>query len=82
MEFSKMITAGLERNVDEAYALHYNMLEGMDLIFREGNPAGIKTIFEILRLSNATVRLPLIEASSDLKDNLRHFMKAFVKVYA
>ncbi|WP_394748550.1 4-hydroxy-tetrahydrodipicolinate synthase [Spongiimicrobium salis] len=82
LEFSKMIQAGLERNVDEAYALHYSLLEGMDLIFQEGNPAGIKTIFEILGLSNATVRLPLMEASTDLKSRLRHFMKAFVEAYA
>lgn len=81
-EFAKMIRAGLDRNVDEAYGLHYSMLEAMHLIFQEGNPAGIKTIFEILQLSNAQVRLPLIEASHDLKERIRKFMEVFIKVPA
>lgn len=77
VEFSKMIAFGLEGNSTEAYALHYAMQEGMDLIFQEGNPAGIKSIFEILSISGAAVRLPLVEASTDLKGKLKTFMNSF-----
>ncbi|MGJ8735892.1 4-hydroxy-tetrahydrodipicolinate synthase [Zobellia laminariae] len=80
-EFSRMIRSGLDRNVDEAYRQHYELQEGMGLIFQEGNPAGIKSIFEILGLSCATVRLPLIEASDSLKKNIADFVKPF-KVFA
>lgn len=80
MEFSQMIRHGLNRDVDEAYRLHYLLQEGMGLIFQEGNPAGIKAIFEILGLSNAVVRLPLIEASTELKASIADFIKSFVKV--
>ena len=68
IEFSRMIKLGLENNHVEAYKLHNIMAEGVDLIFEEGNPAGIKSIFETLELSNAIVRLPLVEATPSLKE--------------
>ncbi|SHI94535.1 4-hydroxy-tetrahydrodipicolinate synthase [Pseudozobellia thermophila] len=79
-EFSQMIRAGLNQQVEEAYKYHYAMQEGMQLIFEEGNPAGIKAIFEILGLARATVRLPLVEASAALKGKIEAFVKPFVKV--
>lgn len=81
-EFSQMIRAGLNREVDEAYRLHYAMQDGMELIFKEGNPAGIKAIFETLGLSSADVRLPLVEASSTLKRDIAAFVQTFLKVTA
>ncbi len=81
-EFSTMIRLGLEGNEDESMRLHSALLMGMDLIFEEGNPAGIKSIFEILGLSNASVRLPLIEASAALKDNIKNFVGQFAKTEA
>ena len=78
-EFSQMISAGLKGNKQTAQDLHNKMEEGMNLIFEEGNPAGIKTIFEILNLSNAVVRLPLVEATNNLKEKLGVFMKQFAK---
>ncbi|MGB7395308.1 MAG: 4-hydroxy-tetrahydrodipicolinate synthase [Pricia sp.] len=81
-EFSRMIRAGLQRDVDEANRLHYALQEGMGLIFKEGNPAGIKAIFETLGLSNAVVRLPLVEATPELKKEIADFAKPFLKVTA
>ncbi|HET8735370.1 MAG TPA: 4-hydroxy-tetrahydrodipicolinate synthase [Pricia sp.] len=79
-EFSRMIRAALHRETDEAYRLHYAMQEGMGLIFKEGNPAGIKAIFETLGLSNAMVRLPLVEATPGLKADIAAFVKPFLKL--
>lgn len=81
-EFSTMIQLGLEGKKDEALQLHFAMQEGMELIFTEGNPAGIKSIFEILGLCKALVRLPLIEASNSLKTKLDNFVKQFAKTEA
>ncbi|AYN67884.1 4-hydroxy-tetrahydrodipicolinate synthase [Euzebyella marina] len=82
VEFSQMIRAGLNGDVEEAYRYHYAMQEGMELIFQEGNPAGIKAIFEALQLSKAAVRLPLVEATKPLKEKIRSFVKPFMKVTA
>jgi len=78
-EFSKMIAVGLEDRAAAAHQLYNAMHEGIDLIFREGNPAGIKAIFENLNLASAKVRLPLIEASADLKSKLDAYMNNFKK---
>ncbi len=80
--FSKMIQMGLNQEAEQAYKLHHNLLPVMQLIFEEGNPAGIKSIFEYLGLSNAMVRLPLVEATPFLKEKIISFLKSFDKVYA
>ncbi len=80
--FSRMIALGSDDNAEDAYQIHHALLPIMQLIFEEGNPAGIKSIFEYLGLCKATVRLPLIEATPGLKDKIQSFLKAFEKVHA
>jgi len=79
-EFSTMVRFALQGRLEDAYDLHYSLLEGMGLIFQEGNPAGIKCIFETLGISNALVRLPLVEASSTLKQKVADFVVPFIKI--
>ncbi len=74
-EFSDMVKLGLQRKVDAAYALHYKIAPAIDMIFAEGNPAGIKAVFDILGFCRATVRLPLVEASPDLRKEIGNFIK-------
>ena len=74
-QFSRLIKFGLQGNSEAAYKIHHSLLNGMQLIFEEGNPAGIKTIFECIGLSNAKVRLPLVEASPSLKSKIAQFLK-------
>ncbi|MEP1019007.1 4-hydroxy-tetrahydrodipicolinate synthase, partial [Maribacter dokdonensis] len=81
-EFSKMVHEGLNGNTEVAYSYHYKMQEGMKLIFEEGNPAGIKVIFEYLGLANPFVRLPLIVASDALKHRIVSFMESMIRIPA
>ncbi len=74
--FFEMIKFGLEGNPKNAYAIHHKLLDLMSLIFEEGNPAGIKSIFEYKGISRATVRLPLVEATPDLKEKIASSLKA------
>lgn len=76
-EFSDMISYALKGNSEPAYELHQAMLNGMHLIFEEGNPAGIKTIYEHLGLCTGNVRLPLVPASRRLKAKIQRFLKDF-----
>ncbi|PKP25001.1 MAG: 4-hydroxy-tetrahydrodipicolinate synthase [Bacteroidetes bacterium HGW-Bacteroidetes-2] len=73
-EFSTMVKLGLERKVEEAYALHYKIAPAIDMIFAEGNPAGIKAVFDVLGICNATVRLPLVSASDTLRQEIEDFI--------
>lgn len=72
-QFSDMVRLGLERKVDEAYEIHYLLAEAIDMIFEQGNPAGIKEVFKTLGLSENTVRLPLVSVNEDLAKRLSNF---------
>jgi 4-hydroxy-tetrahydrodipicolinate synthase len=74
-QFSAMVRLGLARKADEAYALHYKLADAIDLIFEQGNPAGIKEVFHILGLSENTVRLPLVTVDQALHNKLATFIK-------
>jgi 4-hydroxy-tetrahydrodipicolinate synthase len=55
--------------------LHYEIADGIDLIFEEGNPAGIKSVFETLGLCESVVRLPLVAATVGLSTRIAAFTK-------
>ncbi|WP_405382427.1 4-hydroxy-tetrahydrodipicolinate synthase [Maribacter sp. LLG6340-A2] len=82
LEFSSMVHEGINGNVEEAFKLHYKMQEGMQLIFEEGNPAGIKVMIEYLGLAKPYVRLPLICATDALKHRIVSFMESIVRIPA
>ena len=74
-QFSDMVRLGLNRKVDEAYTLHYLLAEAIDMIFEQGNPAGIKEVHKTLGLSENTVRLPLVNVDQNLADRLSKFVQ-------
>ena len=74
-EFSEMVRLGLNKKVDEAYKLHYKLADSIDMIFEQGNPAGIKEVFKHLGLSENTVRLPLVNVDENLSVRLANFIK-------
>lgn len=75
--FSNMIRLGLKGDAKEAYAIHFKLMDIVNYIFEENNPAGIKAVFEALNLCQDTVRLPLVPASNQLKEKINTFVKAF-----
>lgn len=79
-EFSSLIQFGLERKVDQAYELHYQLAESIDLIFEQGNPGGIKEVLKSLGLSSNVVRLPLVNVSEDLAKRLDTITKKINKL--
>lgn len=77
LEFSQMIREGISGNIQKANELQYKMLNGFDLIFKEGNPVGIKSLLKLEGLGTDVVRLPLVSASENLEKSLRVFLKDF-----
>lgn len=76
-EFSEMIQLGLEGKNNEAYELHYRVADSIDMIFAEGNPAGIKSMLKELSICKDQVRLPLQEASAKLQKEIANFVENF-----
>ncbi|WP_439130965.1 4-hydroxy-tetrahydrodipicolinate synthase [Polaribacter sp.] len=75
--FSKMIQLGLEGKNKEAYKIHFKMMDIVDYIFEENNPAGIKTVLQELSICANHVRLPLVKASATLQSKIAKFVKEF-----
>jgi 4-hydroxy-tetrahydrodipicolinate synthase len=69
-EFSEMIRLGIAGKAKEAYDFHFKLMPITKLIFSENNPAGIKAVLSGLNISNPHVRLPLVEATNQLKDEI------------
>ena len=76
-EFSKMVELGLDKKADEAYEIHYKIAPAIDYIFEEGNPAGIKAVFNKLEICGDTVRLPLVRVSKELRAKIDSFTEKF-----
>ncbi|WP_298264041.1 4-hydroxy-tetrahydrodipicolinate synthase [uncultured Lutibacter sp.] len=73
-DFSEMIQLGLQGNVGEANKLHYKIMDSIDYIFEEGNPAGIKALLQKISICSENVRLPLVNATSKLHQKLANFI--------
>jgi 4-hydroxy-tetrahydrodipicolinate synthase len=79
-EFSEMIRLGLNRKVDDAFKIHYQFADCIDMIFEQGNPTGIKQVFKSLGLADSIVRLPLVKADQSLENIINEFVKKFNKL--
>lgn len=75
--FSDMINYALNGDVEESYEIHYKMASVIDMIFEQGNPAGIKALLHHLELCSDEVRLPLVKADADLQNRLKAFLKQY-----
>lgn len=73
-EFSNMVSLAFERKVDEAYKIHNSLVEITRLIFAEGNPVGIKVVLSEMGIIQNYLRLPLVEASTDLHAKIKNAM--------
>ncbi|MDN3675890.1 4-hydroxy-tetrahydrodipicolinate synthase [Flavobacterium paronense] len=79
-QFSEMVHLGLNKRVDDAYKIHYLLVDSIDMIFEQGNPAGIKEVFKSLGLCENTVRLPLVNTDEDLANRLHNFTNKISKM--
>jgi 4-hydroxy-tetrahydrodipicolinate synthase len=79
-EFSEMIRLGLNRKVNEAFKTQYFLSDCIDMIFEQGNPAGIKQVFQALGIAENTVRLPLVAVDDSLGARLNEFVQNSTKL--
>ncbi|GAA4241264.1 4-hydroxy-tetrahydrodipicolinate synthase [Winogradskyella damuponensis] len=78
-EFSEMIRLGIARKAKEAYDIYFKLMPITGLIFSENNPSGIKAVLEALNISKSHVRLPLVEATDQLKEMIKKELKSLGK---
>ena len=65
-EFSTMVNQARNNDTEKAREIHYSLLEIIDLLFADGNPAGIKAALEIMGIMSNNLRLPMIPVTYDV----------------
>ena len=68
--FSRMMKAMSNSHTDEALRLHYAMMRMNQLIFADGNPAGIKCLMSHMGLCQNVLRLPLVKANGKVEADI------------
>ena len=68
--FSCMMHAMKDGRADEALRLHYAMLRMNQLIFADGNPAGIKCLMSHMGLCENALRLPLVTVNDKVETEI------------
>ena len=76
-DFSKLINLGLKGESDAAYEIQHKLEKSIDLIFEEGNPAGIKSFLNNLSICDDQVRLPLVKATPGLQQKITDFINQY-----
>ena len=69
--FKKITASGLEGDIIKSNQLCSNLLEINPLMYEESSPTGIKTLLELMGLSDAQLSLPLVRASNDLEKRIQ-----------
>lgn len=70
--FCKMVRLMGQAQTQDALDIHYKTLKMNNLIFADGNPAGIKCILAYQNLCKNVLRLPLVPVSDNVKKDLEN----------
>lgn len=73
--FSDMVRACLNGDFTTASHLHFQLLEIIGLIFKDGNPAGVKGMLEMMSICEKYVRLPLVSVTDNTYQALKIELK-------
>lgn len=70
--FCEMVKSMMTHDNETALSLHYKILKMNNLIFADGNPAGIKCLMAYRNLCKNVLRLPLVPANEVVKKNIEN----------
>jgi len=76
-DFSRLVHYALEGNFTEANHLLHKLLEGIDLLFAENNPAGVKAFLAEMGFIENVLRLPLVPLSEQWIEKVEAFRYSF-----
>ena len=77
-KFCAMVNHALKGNFSVASALHYDLFQITKLFFAEGNPGGVKEALAYRQICENHMRLPLVNVSDSLKNNIQSAMQKLV----
>lgn len=74
-EFGKMVRLCLEGRFSEALPIHFSFQEMFNLLFVDGNPAGVKCALNALGIMENELRLPLVPTRVETYEKIHRLME-------
>lgn len=69
--FCGCVHRAIEGNIATAESEMVELIPAIDLLFKEGNPTGVKSMTAAMGLTRSEVRLPLVEGSISLMEDIK-----------
>jgi 4-hydroxy-tetrahydrodipicolinate synthase len=69
-KMSSLVNSSLQNDFESARHIHYQIVEMIDAIFRDGNPGGIKCLLNHLGIAGEHLRLPLVPVSEETRKKI------------
>lgn len=76
-DFCSMVQYALKNDFENAQSLQHKLLVGMDLLFAENNPAGVKAFLYEMKMIDNELRLPLVPLSAHWHQKVKEFLIDF-----
>ena len=73
-EFSRMVRLALEGDYDNARVIHSRFMDLFDLLFVDGNPAGVKSMLNMMGFIENRLRLPLVPTRLTTYEKIREIL--------
>ena len=74
-EFSRMVRLGLQGDYANALTIHHRFTELFELLFVDGNPAGVKSILSAMGYIENRLRLPLVPTRITTFEKIREVLR-------
>ena len=75
-EFGKMVRLALAGDYDSARTIHHRFTELFNLLFVDGNPAGVKSLLSMMGFMQNKLRLPLVPTRIVTYEKIREVLRA------
>lgn len=73
-EFSRMVRLAMRGDLAGAREIHYRFTELMELLFVDGNPAGVKSMLSMMGFIENELRLPLVPTTLKTTERMRQVL--------
>jgi 4-hydroxy-tetrahydrodipicolinate synthase len=73
-EFSRMVRLALQGDYSNARKIHHRFTELIELLFVEGNPAGVKSMLALMGFIQNKLRLPLVPNTINTYEKIREVL--------
>ncbi len=80
-EFSKMVRLALAGDYEKALEIHHNFTELFNLLFVDGNPAGVKCMLNAMGYIKNKLRLPLVPTRITTYEKIRKVLNDLNTMY-